>query len=38
MCSTHPAALPDPVTQPPVTEGYAASRAEEEEEVDDENY
>lgn len=38
MFSTHPTALPDPVTQPPVTEGYAASRAEEEEEVDDENY
>lgn len=35
---THPAALPDPVAQPPVTEGDAASGGEEEEDVDDQDY
>ena len=37
LLPTHPTALPDPVTQPPVTEGYAASGREEEEGVDDED-
>lgn len=35
--TTYPAALPDPVAQPPVTEGYAASGGEEEEDVDEED-
>lgn len=34
--NTHSAALPDPVAQPPVTEGYASCGGEEEEDVDDE--
>lgn len=34
---THPAALPDPVAQPPVTEGNAARGGEEEEDGDDED-
>lgn len=35
---THPAALSDPVAQPPVAEGYAACGGEEEEGVDEEDY
>lgn len=34
---THPAALPDPMAQPPVTEGYAACGGQEEEGVDNED-
>lgn len=34
---TYPAALPDPVAQPPVTKGYAASCGQEEDDVDDED-
>lgn len=33
----HPAALSDPVAQPPVAEGNAACGGEEEEDVDDED-